>query len=148
MDPLEQKIKIIITEDMAIFRKGIRNFLETKNDIDIIAEAIHGKDLLDKLETLSPDIILLNIQMPVMDGVTTLPFLKNRFPHIKIIILSFLNDKSIIKKTIKLGANAYVTKESGGEAIYQAISALKENWFYMNNVVMDAFTKRELPPVL
>lgn len=135
-----QPIKIIITDDQSIFRTGIRNSLATKNDIVIIAEAVNGQDLLDKLEYLQPDIILLNIQMPVLDGLDTLPILKKKYPAIKVIILSFLNQPEVICQMIKLGANAYVTKERGADEVYEAILFCHKNWLYINDLVRNALT--------
>ncbi|MBK7561218.1 MAG: response regulator transcription factor [Chitinophagaceae bacterium] len=139
----EPKIKIIITEDMAIFRQGLINALAKKNDLDIIGEAVNGQDLLDKLEYLHPDIILLNIQMPVLDGLSTLPILKEKYPAIKVIMLSYLNDYSVIRRMMELGANSYVTKESGGEEVYKAILICHRDEYFFNETVMDALLNKK-----
>lgn len=134
-------IKIIVTDDHSLFRTGVINSLKKKPDIVVIAEAVHGKDLLEKLEYLQPDIILLNIMMPVMDGYTTLPILKKRFPGIKVIILSMHSDPSVICRMIELGANAYLTKEAGSEKIYETIFACHKDWFFINETIAEAFAK-------
>jgi DNA-binding NarL/FixJ family response regulator len=134
----DQKIKVIVTDDMSLFRTGVINSLAKKDDITIIGEAVNGQDLFQKLEYLQPDIIILNIQMPVLDGLDTLPILKKKYPAIKVIILSFLNQPEIICHMVKLGANAYVTKESGSEEIYEAILGCHKNWFFINDTVRNA----------
>lgn len=136
----EHRIKIIITDDHRLFRSGVRTSLTKKNDIDIIGEAEHGLDLLNKLIYLQPDIIILGISMPVMNGVETLPILKKRYPGIKVIILTMHNDPAMICRMIELGANAYLTKESGSEKIYEAILACHKNWFFINDTVRYALT--------
>ena len=139
MDSPEQKIKIIITDDHAIFRTGVKISLSKKTDIDIIGEAENGLALLDLLKHLEPDIIILNISMPVMDGPTTLPVLKKKYPHIKVIILTMHNDSDMICNMIELGASAYLTKECGSEEIYKAVLACYKNWFFINDTVRNAF---------
>lgn len=133
-------IKIIITDDHSLFRSGVRKFLENKSGIDIIGEAENGKDLLDKLEILKPELVIMGVSMPVMDGVETMPILRKKFPYLKVIILSFHNDPSLICRMLELGANTYLTKESRVEKIYEAILACQQKWFYINDVVVNAIT--------
>lgn len=135
-----RNIKIIIADDQSLFRKGVRNVLASRNDIIIIGEAENGQDLLQILEYLQPDIIILNINMPVLNGVETLPILKKEYPAIKIIILSFVNDPGIIRHMMEQGASAYLTKDAGSEEINEAILACHKNWFYINETVRNALT--------
>jgi DNA-binding NarL/FixJ family response regulator len=143
------KIRVMITDDHRIFRDGVKRTLAKRTGIEWVGEAIHGQDLLEKLDYLKPDIILLGITMPVMDGLSTLPTLKKKYPAIKVIMLTMHNDPSIICRTIELGANAYLTKESSDNEIYEAILACHQNWFYVNKTVSRALAERqfEKPPV-
>lgn len=134
----EEKIRIIITDDHRIFRQGVINGLAVKTDIQIIAEAEHGLDLLQKLEYLKPDIIILGINMPIMDGITALPILKQKYPGIKIIMLTMYDDPAMICKAITLGANAYLTKTTDCEDIYKAILACRKNWLYITDLIINA----------
>lgn len=140
----EQRIKIIITDDHRLFRTGVRNGLANKRGIEIIGEAENGQDLLQKLEYLKPDIIILNIQMPVMDGLTTLPILKKRYPAIKVIILSMHSDPSVICRMIELGANTYLTKDAGSDEIYETILVCHKNWFFINHTVRNAIINKKI----
>jgi DNA-binding NarL/FixJ family response regulator len=134
----DEKIRIIVTDDHRIFRQGVINGLAPKTDIQIIAEAEHGLDLLEKLEYLKPDTIILGINMPVMDGITALPILKQKYPGIKIIMLTMYDDPAMISKAITLGANAYLTKTTDCEDIYKAILACRKNWLYITDLVINA----------
>ena len=96
----------------------------------MIAEADNGMQLLNRLKHIEPDVILLDIQMPVMDGLTALPEIKKLYPGIKVIMLSFLNDHSVISKMMEIGANSYLTKNSDSETIYQAIKTCFEQEFF------------------
>jgi len=135
----EEKIKIIVTDDHALFRRGVINAFADKKDIQIIAEADNGCDLLQKLEHHKPDMIILNYNMPFMNGLETLPKLKEKYPGIKVIMLTMVDDAHTVCKMISLGANAYFTKSAGAEDICQGISYLRNNGFYMTNLVLNAF---------
>src|SRR5919202_3701002 len=114
-------IKVIITDDHALFRTGVKTSLANRKDIQMIGEAENGMQLLNLLKHIKPDIILLDIQMPIMDGLTTLPEVKKLYPDIKVIMLSMHNDPSMITKMMEIGANSYLTKDSDSEKIYEAI---------------------------
>lgn len=136
-------LKIIITDDHSLFRNGIKASLQSKGDIEIIGEAIHGQDLLDKLVYLKPDMILMGISMPVMDGLTALPILRSQYPLIKVIIISMNNDSSIICRALERGATTYLTKESGAEKIHATILACRDRWFYINDIVQNAIANNK-----
>lgn len=137
---MRRTIKIIVADDQSLFRKGVRSALASRNDIIVIGEAENGQDLLQKLEYLQPDIIILNINMPILNGVETLPILKKKYPAIKVIILSFVSDPGIIRHMMEQGANAYLTKDAGSEEINEAILACHKNWLYINETVRNALT--------
>ncbi len=143
LQQFEHRIKVIVTDDHTLFRTGVKNALAKYSDIEVIGEAVHGRDLLDKLEYLRPDVITLGLQMPVMDGMQALPILRKNYPEIKIVMLSMHNDPSVICRMIELGANTYLTKEAGSVEIYENIKALRNRWFYINDTVKDAITRQK-----
>lgn len=134
----EKPIKIILCDDHSFFRTGVRNSLARFTDVEVIGEAENGQVLIDLLETLQPDIILLNIQMPVLNGVETLPIIRERFPHIKVIVLSMYNESGMICKMLELGASSYLTKEAGSLEIYDTIKGCMQQWFYMTSAMQKA----------
>lgn len=142
-----QNIKVILTDDHNLFRTGVRNSLLKHANIDVIGEAENGQQLLNLLEKLSPDIVILNIQMPVLDGIQTLPILKKKYPSLKVLMLSMHNDPAVICKTIALGANGYLNKEAGSKEIYEAVSSLQIVQFYINKTVANAFYKHINKPI-
>src|SRR6188768_1501457 len=95
-------IKVAIADDHALFRTGVRTALAVKKDIELIAEADNGLQLLSQLKHIEPDVILLDIQMPVMDGIATLPEIRKLYPSVKVIILSMHNDHSMISKLMEI----------------------------------------------
>jgi len=128
-DP-SRPIKVAIADDHALFRQGVRTALSVRKDIEMIAEADNGMQLLNLLKHIEPDVILLDIQMPIMDGITTLPEIRKLYPEVKVIILSMHNDHSMISKLMEVGANSYLTKNSDSETIYQAIKTCFGNHAY------------------
>lgn len=131
-------IKVAIADDHALFRAGVRTALSVKKDVELIAEADNGMQLLNLLRHVEPDVVLLDIQMPIMDGITTLPEIKKLYPQIKVIILSMHNDHSMISKLMEIGANSYLTKNSDSETIYQAIKTCYEQEFFFNELTNKA----------
>lgn len=134
----EQAIKVAIADDHHLFRTGVRTSLSIRKDIQMVAEAENGMQLLNLLKHIKPDVVLLDIQMPIMDGLTTLPELKKLYPDVKVIMLSMHNDHSMITRMMELGANSYLTKESDSETIYQAIRTCYEEEFFFNDLTNKA----------
>lgn len=131
-------IKVAIADDHALFRAGVKTALSAKKDVELIGEADNGMQLLNLLKHIEPDVILLDIQMPIMDGISTLPEIRKINPNVKVIILSMHNDHSMISKLMEIGANSYLTKNSDSETIYQAIRTCYEQEFYFNELTNKA----------
>jgi DNA-binding NarL/FixJ family response regulator len=146
-------IKVIIADDHALFRAGVKTTLSMKKDIKMLGEADNGAQLLTLLKVLQPDVILLDIQMPIMDGITTLPEIKELYPDIRVIMLTMHNDHSMISKLMELGANSYLTKNSDAEIIYEAIKTVHEQEYFFNALTNRALidglrTKRQVETTL
>ena len=146
-------IKVIIADDHALFRAGVKTTLSMKKDIKMLGEADNGAQLLTLLKVLQPDVILLDIQMPIMDGIATLPEIKELYPDIRVIMLTMHNDHSMISKLMELGANSYLTKNSDAEVIYEAIKTVHEQEYFFNALTNRALidglrTKRQVETTL
>jgi DNA-binding NarL/FixJ family response regulator len=131
-------IKVAIADDHTLFRAGVRTALSVKKDVELVGEADNGMQLLHLLKHVEPDVILLDITMPIMDGIQTLPEIRKLYPHVKVIILSMHNDQSMISKLMEIGANSYLTKNSDSETIYQAIKTCYEQEFFFNELTNKA----------
>jgi DNA-binding NarL/FixJ family response regulator len=131
-------IKVAIADDHALFRTGVKTSLSIRKDIQMVAESENGMQLLNLLKHVKPDVILLDIQMPIMDGLTTLPEIKKLYPDVKVIMLSMHNDHSMITRMMEIGANSYLTKDSDSETIYQAIRTCYADDFFFNDLTNKA----------
>lgn len=138
MKNLDTPIKVAIADDHALFRTGVKTSLSGHKDIQMVAEAENGMQLLNLLKHIKPDVILLDIHMPIMDGYTALPEIKKLYPDMKVIMLSMNNDPSIITRMMEIGANSYLTKESDSETIYHAIRTCFEQEFFFNDLTNKA----------
>ena len=134
----DRAIRVAIADDHALFRAGVKTAMAVKKDIELIAEADNGMQLLNLLKHVDVDVILLDIQMPIMDGIQTLPEIRKLKPDAKVIILSMHNDHSMISKLMEIGANSYLTKNSDSETIYQAIKTCYEQEFFFNELTNKA----------
>ena len=138
MKNTDQVIRVAIADDHALFRAGVKTSLSGRKDIQMVAEAENGMQLLNLLKHIQPDVVLLDIQMPIMDGLATLPEIKRLHPDVKVIMLSMHNDHSVITRMMEIGANSYLTKDSDSEMIYQAIRTCYEQEFYFNELTNKA----------
>jgi DNA-binding NarL/FixJ family response regulator len=133
-----QPIKVIIADDHVLYRAGVKTALSAKKDVKVIGEADNGMHLLNMLKMIEVDVILLDIQMPIMDGITALPEIKKLYPNVKIIMLTMMDDHSMITKLMEIGANSYLTKTSDSEIIYEAIKTCFEHEYYINSLTNKA----------
>ena len=131
-------ITIIIADDHVLYRAGVKTALSSKKDIKVIAEADNGMHLINLIKTIPADVILLDIQMPIMDGIAALPEIKKICPQTKVIMLTMLDDNSMIAKLMELGANSYLSKTSDSEIIYEAIKTCYEQEYYFNSLTNKA----------
>jgi DNA-binding NarL/FixJ family response regulator len=133
-----QQIKVAIADDHKIFRDGIRMALKDKDYLNILWEAEDGKDLMHKLKIKMPDVILMDIRMPEIDGINAISIIRKEYEALKIIVLTMYDDQEMITKMMEMGANAYLTKTTDPEEIYQAILTCMNDDFYFNDLVNKA----------
>src|SRR6195952_3491272 len=131
-------IKIAIADDHKIFRDGIKMALKEKEYLNLLWEADDGRELMEKMKLKLPDVLLMDIRMPEVDGINAIPILRKEYEQLKIIVLTMYDEQEMITKMMEMGANAYLTKTTDPEEIYQAILSCMSNDFYFNDVVNKA----------
>lgn len=115
------KIKVLVVDDHAIMRDGIRALLSLDNDIEIVGEAGDGREAIKKAEELSPDVIIMDVAMPDMDGLEATRRILKQNPNARIIILSQYDDREYVLSAIKAGSAGYVPKRALGSELVSAI---------------------------
>jgi two-component system nitrate/nitrite response regulator NarL len=130
-------IKIILVDDHPLFREGIAARLNMHEGIDVVAEAENGKELLKKLESCVPDVVMMDISMPEMNGMDALEIVKEKFPDVRVIMLSMHDDKEYIVNVIRSGAAGYLLKDISGEEMIAAIHKVHEGGKYFSGEVAE-----------
>ncbi|MEL7534590.1 MAG: response regulator transcription factor [Bacteroidota bacterium] len=135
-------MKIALVDDHKLFRKGMKALLEEIEGIEVIFEAANGQELLDHMAEQQAEIILLDLEMPVMDGVTVLPKIQSGYPDTKVLILSMHQDDQFIVHLLEQGAHGYLLKDTELEELEDALESVKENGFYFNDRTSRAMLSR------
>jgi DNA-binding NarL/FixJ family response regulator len=133
-----QVIKVAIADDHKIFRDGIKMALKDRDYLKILWEAEDGKDLMHKLEIKQPDVLLMDLRMPELDGMNAISLIRKKYEDVKIIVLTMYDDQEMVTKMMEMGANAYLTKTTDPDEIYQAIITCMNDDFYFNDLVNKA----------
>jgi DNA-binding NarL/FixJ family response regulator len=129
------KIKVYIADDHHLFIAGVKALLQDSADVDLIGETENGKILLDMLEKKQADVILMDINMPVMSGVETTKKIKELYPEIKVLALTMFDDTLHINEMINSGASGYLLKNAGKEELITAIKKVYNGEKYVSNEV-------------
>lgn len=114
-------ICVIIVDDHAVVRRGIRAFLKNKAGLQVIGEAGDGQGALRLCEQRAPDVILMDLRMPVLDGVAATRLIHKQFPHVQVIALTTFQDKELVHDALEAGAISYLLKNVSGEELADAI---------------------------
>ncbi len=125
-------IKILIVDDHALVRMGIRRLLEDMHDVDVVADAESGEQALQLVKTHEPDVVLLDMKMPGIDGWEVTRRLKKSNPHVKVIAVTAVTTDPLPTRILQLGAMGYLTKESGATEIAAAIRKVAKGEKYLS----------------
>lgn len=137
-------IKLAIADDHFLIRKGLVEIVAGFKNIELLFEVENGKQLLAYIETQKPDVVLMDIKMPEIDGIEATKILKNKYPGIKVIMLSMYEDDNLVIHSIENGAVGYLVKNAEPEEVEEAINTACEQGFYFNEKVSAALLKKVL----
>ncbi|EDL66491.1 response regulator [Bacillus sp. SG-1] len=133
-------IKLMLVDDHAVLRDGLKTILESEDDINVVGEAVSGSDALSKVRELDPDIILMDINMPGMNGVEVTKVLKQQYPHIKVLMLTMHSHEEYFMAAIKEGADGYLLKDAPSEQVVEAVRTV----FSGESVIHPSLTRKLL----
>ncbi|HTL81244.1 MAG TPA: response regulator transcription factor [Bacteroidia bacterium] len=138
---MSQSYKIAVVDDQQLFRKGLISLFQEFEELNVVIEASNGKEFLDKLKCKDPDVVFLDLEMPVMSGIETTEVLKSKFPELKIIILTMHNDEEIILHLIEKGAHGFLLKDEPIENLVDAVYSVMETGYSFNDRVSNAMIR-------
>jgi DNA-binding NarL/FixJ family response regulator len=139
------KIRVLLVDDQSLFREGLHTLLSIYEDIEVVGEAENGKDALEKVSKLKPDIVLMDVRMPQLDGVAATRQLQNQSPDVRVIMLTTFDDDEYVFEGLRAGAVGYLLKDVPSQKLVEAIhAAAKGNSFLQPSVaakVVAEFTR-------
>lgn len=118
------RIKIAIADDYSVYRDGLRVAISADNSLEVILEAANGDELLKKIETDQPELIIMDYKMPVMDGMEATKMVKLNYPNIKVLVISMYEDAKFVRHLTDNGADGYLLKNAEPEEIRHLIHEL------------------------
>jgi len=118
-----EKIKILMADDHPVVRAGIRGMLETQPEFQVIAEAENGREAFEQIGKLKPDVVLMDLRMPEMDGVEAIGKIKEKYPNINILVLTTYDTDADIVRAVEAGATGYLLKDAPREELFRAVRA-------------------------
>ncbi|MFN6469358.1 MAG: response regulator [Nostoc sp. SerVER01] len=121
-------IKVLLVDDQSLIRQGLRALLELEPDLEIIGEAENGQEAINFVAELQPDVVLLDIRMPIMDGVAATREIQKRFPKTKILVLTTFDDNEYVSAALQSGAMGYLLKDTPSEELAVAIRAVYKGY--------------------
>lgn len=136
-----RKFKVYIADDHTLFRKAMVNLLRTFDRVEDVKDAENGKELLALIKTDQPDVAIVDLQMPVMDGAETAENIVTRYPDVKIIILTMHDSEKFILHMMESGVHAFLLKNTEPEELEKAIYSVAEKDFYHNDLVAAVLRK-------
>lgn len=139
-------IKVLIADDHQLFREGLVNLLSTASDIEVIAEAKDGNETTEKTIQLKPDVALVDIGMPGMNGIEATKILKKEIPAVKIIAVSMHSDKQFVKGILEAGADGYLLKNCTYRQLIDAIYSVVSGKKYLSDEITGMVIKGYLEP--
>ncbi|MBF0544288.1 MAG: response regulator transcription factor [Candidatus Riflebacteria bacterium] len=136
--------RIILADDHSIFREGMKSLLSKNSGLKIVGEVNNGMELLELLKTVECDLAIVDVAMPEMDGLTALKELKSKYPAIKVLIVSMLNDCAHFGHAKSLGASGYLAKDDTGEELIRAIERILRGKMYVSPSVTTLLAERQV----
>ena len=137
-------VKVMIADDHSMIREGLKQLLELEGDFEVIAEACDGVDCLEKLKTVVPDILLLDINMPNMNGLEVLQKMKDMKMKVKVLVLTVHNEVEYLLKAVDIGVNGYLLKDSESAELKKAILAVVNGEDYIQPSLIPVLNSKML----
>lgn len=128
-------IRVLLTDDQALFREGLRTLLSTRPEVEVVGEASNGQEAVALVARLQPDVVLMDLQMPVMDGIRATAHIRQHWPAIPILALTTFDDDANLFGALRAGAAGYLLKDVSSETLISAITAAARGEAFLQSTV-------------
>jgi DNA-binding NarL/FixJ family response regulator len=145
--PARQKIRVLLADDHPTVLLGLKAYLSAQGTIEVVGEAVSGREAVELCRTLLPDVAILDIGMPDMNGIEAASAIGKDFPDTKVIILSMHDEKEYIRQFLRCGASAYILKKSPPDELLRAIESVMTSGAYFSPQIADFLLKEHRTPV-
>lgn len=125
---MTDKIRLLLVDDQMIIRHGLTSLLEAKPDLEVVGEAEDGQQAIAQVAALQPDVVLMDVRMPVMDGVAASRLISEQFPQTKVLVLTTFDDDEYVSQAIRVGARGYLLKDTHSDDLASAIRAVHKGY--------------------
>lgn len=140
-------IRVLVVDDHKVVRKGLSTFISTHDDLELVGEAANGEEAIEQCAALRPDVVLMDMKMPVMDGPTAIGHMKARFPEVNIVALTSFDDEAFAQRALEAGAIGYLFKDVEEDELMSAIRLAGEGRGVIAPEAMRALVARSLNEV-
>jgi len=137
---LKQNTRLLVADDHRLFIEGLQYVLKQDLNIEVAGFALNGKEAIEQCNSKDYDVVLMDIHMPVIDGIQATTTIRQLYPDIKIIILSTASDLSTVSNALKAGAHAYVLKDAGSNELIKALHSVNKNEIYISSSIAHFFS--------
>ncbi len=135
---MDERIRVLLVDDHAMFREGVRSLLEGEPDLEVVGEVEDGRQAVQTALALAPDVVLMDITMPHLDGIEATRQIRSQDDAIKVLILTMHDNEDVFFRSISAGASGYVLKRSGGVELMSAIRSTHEGHSYLSPLLAKA----------
>ncbi|MCF4967120.1 response regulator [Nostoc sp. CMAA1605] len=139
-------IKVLLVDDQSLIRQGLRALLELEPDLEIIGEAENGEIALNLIAQLEPDVVLMDMRMPIMDGVAATKEIQKRFQGVKVLVLTTFDDEEYVKAALQYGAMGYLLKDTPSEELAVAVRAVQKGYTQLGPGIVKKLLTEFQPP--
>ncbi len=140
-------IRLVLAEDQTIIRQGLHRLLDSHADLQVVGAAENGQQAVDQVATLQPDLVLMDVRMPIMDGVTATQLICERFPQVKVLVLTTFDDEQYVEQLMQFGAIGYLLKDTPSEELADAIRSAHRGYTQLSpGLFKKVFSQRSTIP--
>ena len=145
---MSERIKVLIVDDHTLFRQGLQKVLEAYEEIQVVGEASNGKEAIARVDEVFPDLVLMDIKMPRMDGIECIALIKEKHPELNIIVLSMYDDAEYVLRAVNAGASGYMEKNISADRLVDTIKQVQAGNKPLVHLAVDSEVLQGIIPII